>query len=128
MPEALALHPDLQSMIRHSNSNSISARCTMSVLRDQTAMVLVQAANNAHLQQMTAGEKTLPGESKHTMYHETGRVMGISKEDNFPEGMPGAAGATERNAAARHRQPGVTYLPGLPFESDSALSPHKIKT
>ena len=69
---------------------------------------MVQAANNAHLQQMTAGEKVVPGDSNHVTHHMTVGVMGVSKQNVPTKGRPNTGQATERNAAAECRRPGVT--------------------
>ena len=80
-------------------------------LSRQHDVVLMQAANNAHLQQMTAEENILPVESKLMTHRETVGVMGIGKQNAHLSGRPGPTKAMQRNAVAKHRQPGVTSLP-----------------
>lgn len=71
----------------------------------------MQAANNAHLQQITVAEKVVPDNSNRMTHQEMVGVTGVSKQNISTKGRPDAAQATECNSASEPREPGVTCLP-----------------
>ena len=76
----------------------------------QHDVVLMQAANNAHLQQMTAEVNICPTDNKLKPHQETVVVPGIGKHNLQPEKTPGAE-KMQRNTARKERQTGVNCFP-----------------
>lgn len=72
--------------------------------------LLLQEANNAHLQKMAGRLEAQPAKAYPVHDQETAAVMHASKEVVYTEERPDSAKKKKRKTAAKHKQPGVGHL------------------
>ena len=72
--------------------------------------LLLQEANNAHLQKMAGGLEAQPAKAYPVHDQETAGVMHVNKEVVYRVEQPNDAEKKKRKTAAKHKPPGVGHL------------------